>query len=243
THGLDPNVRLKHSGVEWLGDVPEHWKVLPLGRTISLATGFPFQSNGFSAALEDVRLLRGVNVSPGRLRWDDVARWPRAYHDAFRDYSMEVGDIVLGMDRPIVGDGIRVASVSEVDVPSLLLQRVARIRPREGLRPAFAMFLLSGRSFANYIEPIFTGISVPHLSPEQIKSYRIALPSLQEQDEISDHVSLASRSIQLKMDLARRQIELIQEYRTRLVEDVVTGKLDVREAAVQLPDEADDQDL
>ena len=78
TRGLDPNVPLKPSGVEWLGDVPEHWEVVQLGRVIDLATGFPFKSEGFSFAADDIRLLRGINVALGRLRWKDVVRWPNA---------------------------------------------------------------------------------------------------------------------------------------------------------------------
>ena len=233
TRGLDPNVPLKSSGVEWLGDVPAHWDVIQLGRLVDLATGFAFKSERFSFGPDDIRLLRGINVSPGRLRWRDVVRWPKDDCSTFGNYRMEVGDIVLGMDRPLIEGGVRVASVSEDDVPALLLQRVARIRPRQGLSPTFTLLLLSGKNFADYLAPIFTGISVPHVSPEQIKSYRIALPSLWEQSEIVDHVTTASDSIQVRIDRARRQIELMQEYRTRLIADVVTGKLDVRGAVAE----------
>ena len=240
TRGLDPNVRLKPSGVEWLGEVPEHWEVLQLGRVIDLATGFPFKSEGFSFAADDIRLLRGINVSPGRLRWKDVVRWPKADCGAFDDYRMETGDIVLGMDRPFIEGGVRVASVSENDLPALLLQRVARIRPRQELGSAFTLLLLTGKSFVDYVKPLFTGISVPHVSPEQVKSYRIALPNILEQSLMVDHLDRATSEIDTAISRANRQIELLQEYRTRLIADVVTGKLDVREAAAQLPYEDDD---
>ena len=240
TRGLDPSVRLKPSGVEWLGDVPEHWEVLQLGRVIDLVTGFPFKSEGFSFAEGDLRLLRGVNVSLGRLRWMDVVRWPNSDCSTFDDYRMEIGDIVLGMDRPFIEGGVRVASLSENDVPALLLQRVARIRPRQELSSAFTLLLLTGKSFVDYLTPLFTGISVPHVSPEQIKSFRITLPSIREQNEIVDRVMSVSSSIQLMTERARRQIECVEEYRTRLIADVVTGKLDVRGAAARLPDEDDE---
>ena len=66
---------------------------------------------------------------------------------------------------------------------------------------------------------------------------------MREQTEIADYVMSVSRSIQLETDRAHRQIGLLQEYRTRLIADVVTGKLDVREVAAQPPDESDDQNL
>ena len=235
TRGLDSNVRLKPSGVEWLGEVPAHWEVRRFGRVIELTTGYPFKSEGFSYAADDTPLLRGVNVSPGRLRWDDVVRWPKADCDAFVEYEVKPGDVVLGMDRPIIEAGMRVASVSDADVPSLLLQRVARIRPCAELSAAFVLLLMTGKSFANYLAPIFTGISVPHVSPEQIKSFRIALPNIEEQAEIVHHLAGISRGMRLATERARRQIFLLHEYRTRLIADVVTGKLDVRDVDDSAP--------
>jgi type I restriction enzyme S subunit len=242
TRGLDPNVRLKHSGVEWLGDVPEHWEVARLGRLIELTTGFPFKSDGFTQDAADIRLLRGVNISPGKIRWADVVRCSMSERDKYSAYDLHVGDIVLGMDRPIIQSGTRVATVSEPDVPALLLQRVARIRPRDEVQSEFLTLLLAGKSFADYLTPIFTGISVPHLSPEQIKSFRFALPPDNEQREIVQWTAENTRKTDVSIANADREIQLIREYRTRLIADVVTGKLDVRKAAERLPVESDDSD-
>ena len=118
-----------------------------LGQIIDLTVGFPFKSDGFTQAGSDLRLLRGVNVAPGTLRWDDVVRWPIRDVDSFEGYEMEVGDIVLGMDRPIIQSGTRVAVVSASDVPSLLLQRVARIRVKEALCGDYAVELIGGKGF------------------------------------------------------------------------------------------------
>jgi type I restriction enzyme S subunit len=240
TRGLDPDVRLTPSGVEGLGNVPQHWEVVRLGRLIELVTGFPFQSDGFTQDAEDIRLLRGVNISPGKIRWKDVVRWPRSEHDDYRAFDLRVGDIVLGMDRPMVQSGTRVATLGESDIPALLLQRVARIRPQDELRSEFLMLLLTGKSFADYLTPIFTGISVPHLSPEQIRSFRFALPTDNEQREIVSGTAEKTREIGASIVSTARAIELLREYRTRLMADVATGKLDVREAAARLPDEVEE---
>ena len=182
-----PYPACKDSGVEWLGAIPSHWDVSRLGKVIDLTVGFPFKSEGFTQSEEDIRLLRGINVAPGRLRWDDAVRWPASDVSNYAEFQLSVGDIILGMDRPIVGSGVRVAMVSEPDVPSLLLQRVARIRPiEEKLTREFAVRLLSGISFSDYLAPIFTGVSVPHLSPEQMRGFRVALPSLAEQEAIGN---------------------------------------------------------
>ena len=244
-----PYPAYKPSGVEWLGDVPANWQVLRLGRVIDLMVGFPFKSEDFSQSEEDMRLLRGINVAPGQLRWDEVVRWPADDVDRFSEYQIAVGDIILGMDRPIIGSGIRVAVANESDVPSLLLQRVSCIRPaRARLAREFALRVLSSNSFLNYLTPIFTGVSVPHLSPEQTRGFWISLPSVAEQEAITKHLTSELGPIQSAAERAQSQISLLREYRTRLIADVVTGKFDVREAAAALPevdpladdDEADD---
>ena len=229
-----PYPSYKPLGDEWLGTVSSHWDVLRLGRVINLTVGFPFKSEGFTQADEDIRLPRGINVAPGQLRWDDVVRWPASDMAECAEFQLSIGDIIQGMDRPIVGGGVRVAMVSEPDVPSLLLQRVARIRPiEERLTRRFAIRLLSGTSFSGYLAPIFTGISVPHLSPEQIRGFRIALPSLAEQEAIGDYLDSIADQIACAASRARSQIALLREYRVRLIADVVTGKLDVRKATPQ----------
>lgn len=234
TRGLNPDVRLKPAGIEWLEEVPENWVVVKIGRVIQLTTGFPFNGEGFSQDPDDVRLLRGINVSPDGIRWDSVVRWPIAEVDQFSAFQLHVGDIVLGMDRPVINSGTRVAMITERDAPSLLLQRVARIRPTEELDKEFALLLLQGRGFSNYLKPIFTGISVPHISPEQIRSFRVALPPVAEQRTIVRLLKGKTAAVNSAISAEQRQILLLRELRTRLIADVVTGKLDVRAAVMTL---------
>ena len=232
-----PYPAYKDSAVAWLGKVPEHWVVSRFGRLIGLTVGFPFKSEGFTQSAGDIRLLRGVNVAPGELRWDKVVRWPKKDAGKFAEFQMALGDIVLGMDRPIIRGGVRLAMVSQSDVPSLLLQRVARIRPSSvGLIRDFAFVLLSGNSFLDYLAPIFTGISVPHLSPEQIRAFSFALPSVVEQKAIVEYLRTRISDVRSAVNGSLKQIDLVREYRTRLIADVVTGQLDVREAVGSLPE-------
>jgi type I restriction enzyme S subunit len=90
--------------------------------------------------------------------------------------------------------------------------------------------------FSDYMAPIFTGVSVPHLSPGQIRRFKIALPPTEEQRTIIS--SIADQTLPLECAISRLEGEtdLLREYRTRLAADVVTGKLDVREAVAHLPD-------
>jgi type I restriction enzyme S subunit len=229
TKGLDPNVPMKDSGVEWLGEVPAHWKVSKLAHYASVLTGFPFPSASFSYDNSDVRLLRGTNVGVGSLKWDDTVYWAMVDDDSLKGYLMESGQIVLGMDRPWIKDGVRVAKVGKEDLPCLLLQRVAAIRSSNNLQDEYLYLLLKSELFKAYIEPDLTGVSVPHISPEQILSFQIPLPNVAEQMRVSDFVMANLNSISSLLDQSGESIDLLQERRSAIISAAVTGKLDVRD--------------
>ena len=89
--------------------------------------------------------------------------------------------------------------------------------------------------------PYSIAAAQPGLAVERILNLHLPVPPPQEQEDIASHIEATSADIEAAIARARRQTELVEEYRTRLIADVVTGKLDVRQAAVQLPDEADHQ--
>jgi type I restriction enzyme S subunit len=238
TKGLDPNAKMKPSGTEWLGDVPEHWTVTKLGRYISILSGFAFPSTGFSMEDEDVRLLRGINVGVGNIRWDEAVYWKRQAGDGLDRFELKEGQIIVGMDRPWIADGIRVARVTADDVPSLLLQRVTAISCKANMSDDFAYLLLTSQNFVAYFTPDMTGVSVPHLSPEQIELFRVAVPSPAEQAEIVASVRKEIRKIDTLLSEVEGAVRLLLERRSALISAAVTGKIDVRLAEQLVSDDA-----
>ena len=104
--------------------------------------------------------------------------------------------------------------------------------------PHFALLLLRHIDLAVITKPG----PVPAISEGEVGEIRVVFPPLPEQTAIVECLDKATADIDAAVARARRQVELLQEYRTRLIADVVTGKLDVREAAARLPNEADDRD-
>ena len=111
------------------------------------------------------------------------------------------------------------------------------LKPRRGNLEYLAVIM----ERLNYA-PWISGAAQPKLTQDRLMSISIAVPPRFEQDEIIARANAQTSGLTAASARARRQVELVQEYRTRLIADVVTGKLDVRKAAAQLPDEADDQD-
>ena len=230
TRGLDPNVPMKDSGIPWLGQVPANWKVTKCGRFTSILSGFAFPSSGFNHEGEGIRLLRGVNVGVSTLRWDDVVYWERRRGDGLDEYELKVGDLVIGMDRPLIAAGIRVAKVGEPDVPCLLLQRVALLRTSVALNSDFLMHFLSAPMFVAHFSPETTGVSVPHISPEQIASFVIAVPPIGEQERIVQFLAEELDRLSVLSTNVTKAIDLLKERRSVLIAAAVTGQIDVRGA-------------
>ena len=241
TRGLDPNVRLKPSGVEWLGDVPEHWGVWPLGY-LATRFGSGITPRGGAAVYQEsgVPLLRSQNIHFDGLRMQNVARIPPSLHEELSGSHVKPGDVLLNITGASIG---RVCSVPNDFKEGNVNQHVCIIRPkRSHLCPELLAAYLSTPVIQCEIQFEQSGASREGLTLQSIRNFRVLVPPLTEQQAIVEYIDKATAAIKAAIARARQQIELVEEYRTRLIADVVTGKLDVREAAAQLPHEDGDQD-
>ena len=235
TRGLDPNVPLKPSGVEWLGDVPEHWEVRRLSQVSRIVRGkfthrprndpslydgpYPFIQTGDIAGASKMIIRytqtlneRGFAVS---------TMFPRG--TLVMTIAANIGDVaILGFDAcfpdSVVGFG-----------PSKNLHR----------DHLYYLFTAMKREFLREAPVNTQG----NLNVDRIGSRKIPFPPFSEQASIVGHIDKATADIDAAVVRTRRQIELLQEYRTRLIADVVTGKLDVREPAAQLSEEDEGLEL
>ena len=195
-----------------------------------LLPGFAFPSSDYVD--HGIRLLRGVNVAPGRLRWDsDVVYLAAENRPYSSEYELAVGDVVLGMDRPIVGSGLRIAIVSASDLPCQLVQRVARIRGTNFADTRYIRFVIDSDAFIAYFSPIVTGVSVPHISADQILSFRVPLPSYGVQLTLATQLTQKRMKLTATCDRVNAQIDLLTEQRQALITAVVTGETSVQTVA------------
>ena len=227
TQGLDLTVPMKDSGVEWIGKIPAHWEVKKIKYFIDILPGYAFKSELYSTNPSDLKLLRGINVSPDKIKWDEVAYWSKEKMAGLENFILKKGDLVIAMDRPWISTGIRVAEIAESDLPCLLLQRVGRIRGINHFSTKYIKLLLSTELFLSYFEPMLTGISVPHISTEQISGFCCPIPPEDEQNKILEHINLESKQFDRIISLLNIEIEKLNEYKTTLINSAVTGKIKV----------------
>jgi type I restriction enzyme, S subunit len=183
-----------------------NWKEATLGNEVDLLTGFPFRSEGYTDAVDSVRLVRGDNIVQGALRWDGVKRWPGSESAKYELYQLREGDIVLAMDRPWIEAGLKYAAISKYDLPCLLVQRTARLRGGPKLETRFLRYLIGSPSFTRHVHAITTGTAVPHISGRQVKDFTFLLPPLHEQRAVAHILG----TLDAKIELNRRMNETLE---------------------------------
>lgn len=226
TKGLNPDVPMKDSGIEWIGEIPEHWEVSALKNYIDVLPGYAFSSLDFDTE-NGIPLLRGVNVTPNGLRWDDVVYWNKSISDELEPFALCKNDIVFGLDRPWINEGTRITIISENDLPCLLLQRVCRIRGAGDLDFRIVYYWLGSSMFQDIVSLATTGVSVPHISTRQIGNFFIAVPPEAEQKHICEYLDSRCSKINAIVIQKNEIISKLTEYKKSLIYEVVTGKREV----------------
>ena len=234
TRGLDPDVRLKPSGVEWLGDVPAHWGVAAVKRHYSIQLGKMLQNGPNVPTDIAVPYLKAQHVQWFSVRTTDAPTMWASPHE-IEQFGIRAGDLLVCEG----GEGGRCSLVEEVPPGYIIQNALHRVRSSGNSRNDYLQYVMSSISKTGWFDAINNKATIAHFTAEKFGSLMIPVPLLAEQTAIVAYLDKATADVDVAIDRARREIELLGEYRTRLIADVVTGKVDVREAAADLPDDGD----
>jgi type I restriction enzyme S subunit len=179
-----------------------------LADCVNLLSGFAFKSQQFTDDSSDVALVKGENVSQGRVLWEISKRWPLADWEKLEKFQLSVGDVVIAMDRPWVPAGLKWCFIRDHDPKSLIVQRCCRLRASPSLMDqTFLRCVIGGPGFESYIKPITTGVNIPHISGRQILDYSFNLPDLATQRKIAGILSAYDDLIENN----QRRIKILEE--------------------------------
>ena len=232
TRGLDPDVPMKDSGVEWLGKVPKHWEVQS-ARKIGRVQG----GKALAASAPGLQMpyLRVANVFDGRVEASQTNTMP--FTDAeFERYRLKNNDLLLneGQSLELVGRTARYVG----NPPNVAFQNsLIRVQVYGHADSKFIELLFRHAQHHQIFAIVATQTTnIAHLGVSRLANLVFALPPLAEQRDIVTHINSVTPAMNTTISRVNDEIDLLNEYRTRLIADVVTGKLDVREAAAALPE-------
>lgn len=225
TKGLDPTAKLKPSGIEWLGDVPEHWRVA--GFTKFIISRVDYRGRTPEKTDSGVFLVTARNIKNGKIDYEAAREYitEESYQDIMLRGKPEIGDVLFTTEAPL-GE---VAEVDRTDVG--LAQRIIKFRghPRH-LRNDFLKYFILSEAFQQGLYSYASGSTALGIKAERFIHLRQLLPTLAEQQAIVAHLEEKCGKIDQLKAKAERAIELLKERRSALISAAVTGKIDVRDS-------------
>ena len=242
TRGLDPNVRLKPSGVEWLGDVPEHWEIRRLKSMVRrIDQGVSPQADNYLADGTAWGVLKAGCVNRGVFRESEHKRLAAGFvFDSV--LAVAAGDVLVSRasgSPHLVGS---VGRVSSLNYKLILSDKTFRPIFNQNVDPDFMVMAMNSRYYRQQVKQAISGAEglANNLPLSSLRALFFVVPSIDEQHDIVGYLRKSTDELSEAVAHAERETSLLREYCTRLIADVVTGKLDVREAAARLPDESEE---
>lgn len=241
TRGLDPNVGLKPSGVDWLGDVPDHWEIRRLRRVTLVRCDGPFGSGLTSAHYVDdgVRVVRLQNIGHAEFNGANRAFVSDEHYETLGDHGVNAGDVLVAG----LGDSSHPAGracVAPGDIqPAMVKADCFRFRLDTGQADPLFVALQLTATAVDASAVLGSGATRQRINLQSASSRPLAMPRLAEQRRIAEFASTRSDQVLQAASAIEAELNLLREYRIRLITDVVAGKLEVREAATKLEGDVD----
>ena len=227
TKGLNPNVPMKDSDVEWLGQVPEHWDVWKFAHIAPIITCGVASTPTYVEEHEGIPFLSAQNIKNNKLSLHKFNYISHSLHEQLTRYRKpELGDILVTR----VGAGIGEACIVDIDLEFSIYVSLTHIRVNQNIASNKFIMYFFGTDYCKFLnhEGTVTGGGVGNLNVNNVVKYQIGLPSLEEQQKIVGHIENYIYQQDELISKAESAIQLMQERRTALISAAVTGKIDVR---------------
>lgn len=238
TKGLNPNVKMKNSGVEWIGEIPEHWKLTKIKYTTYVKGRIGWQGLRSDEFIDEgPSLVTGTDFKNGRIDWQTC------YHVSEERYNEAVPIQLKEDDLLITKDGTigKLALVKEMPERAILNSGIFVTRPlMDQYINNYLYWNLTSASFSQYIRTMETGSTIKHLYQETFVNYSYALPPKDEQESISYYLNNETQKLETIKQSMLNQISKLKEYRQSLIHEAVTGKISIEEMESYLTEDEND---
>jgi type I restriction enzyme S subunit len=228
TKGLDPTVPMKDSGIEWLGEIPEHWEVKRIKHTTYVKGRIGWKGLRSDEFLEfsDSYVVTGTDFDNGNVKWETCYQVPLDRYEDDPFIKLKNNDLLITKDGTIG----KIAIVKDMPKIATLNSGVFLTRPQNNeYLQEYMYWILYSDVFKTFYDYNKSGSTIQHLYQNVFNEFKYTLPSLKEQTEIVKYLDKKNVEINQIKHKTQHEIELLKEYKTALISDVVTGKVDVRD--------------
>ncbi|KYN64188.1 restriction endonuclease subunit S [Pantoea agglomerans] len=227
TKGLNPDVPMKDSGVEWLGDVPEHWTIAQLKfNTLEMQTGpFGSQLHAEDYVVDGIPLINPAHMNAGMIIPDPKVTVDEETQERLERHKLSEGEIIFSRR----GELGRCAVVKKNNEGWLCGTGSLKAKLTKKIIPDYAYTLISSEGVVSELTLESKGSTMANLNTETLGRVRLPVPPISEQEAILDYIKIISDKYDYLIRYADTAIRLMQERRTALISAAVTGKIDVRD--------------
>lgn len=207
--------------LEMFGDPVKNekeWNLVPAEKHINLLTGFAFKSELYSQNPNHLKLCGGLIIMPWGIEWHKSNKWDIINSNNLDKYQLQEDDIVMAMDRPWIGSGFKIAQIKKEDLPTLLVQRTARIRSNS-FNSKFLFHFYNSPRFKRHAKP--TETTIPHISPKDINSYLLFDVPITLQNQFAERLQL----IEAQKKQAQEALEKSEALFQSLLQKAFKGEL------------------
>ncbi len=235
TKGLDPNVKMKDSGIEWIGKIPEHWDIVKLKwlSEIELSNVDKKTVKGE----EPVLLCNYVDVYYNNIITLDLDFMDAtAKKEEINKFSLKEDDVIITKDSEDPNDIAVPTWVSQTMGNVLCGYHLAHIRPKPALSGKYLLYCLLSTRFQEQFHSLAYGVTRYGILKGDIENSLFNLPPFYEQVEISEYLTKVDKKIESIVCQIKDQITKLKEYRESLIYEAVTGKIDLRDYEADVED-------
>ena len=227
TKGLVPNVDMKPSGVEWIGEIPKDWEVKRIKYLASLISKGTTPTTIGREILDEgkIRFIKAENIVDNRIELQPEYYIDEQTNQLLKRSQLKENDLLFVIAGATIG---KVSLVKPNHLPANTNQAVSFIRPYKKELPEFIYYWLQSDNIQKMIWLEAVQSAQPNLSMEDLGNLHIPYPSIAEQHRIVDYIADKTQNIVQLLQQAYQQIVLLKEYRQSLISEAVTGKIDVR---------------
>lgn len=221
TRGLNPDAPMKDSGIDWIGEIPAHWKVKPFTKFCENVVDYRGKTP--DKVEEGILLVTAKNVREGFLDYKLSREYikPSDYEMVMSRGKPKCGDILFTTEAPLGNFAI-------VDDESVALaQRIIKFRLKKQIMPEFVNYFLNSFGFQNNLATMGTGSTATGIKASKLNQLLVIIPPVEEQAVIAEHLIQSSNKINAGISIKEKQISALKEYKTTLINAAVTGKIKV----------------
>ena len=233
TKGLDPNVPMKDSGVEWLGEVPEHWCVMQIGYLLDrIEQGKSPQCESRPVEGDEWGVLKTGCVNGGKYGAHENKAMPQN-EVPHSQYEVKVGDVLMSRASGSIDLIGSAALVAKTPPRILLSDKIFRLKYNEKVSPEYLVLVLGSRPSRQQIELSINGAEglANNITKPSIMAIRIGVPPIHEQSQIVQEAHRQVMRIDQVQEKTEKSVSLLKEHRSALITAAVTGQIDVRNVA------------